>query len=188
MKDEIVGKWRNWHYKNTLFLALGLLSFFLLLRSPAVVSLLKSAGNFGYLGSFISGVFFVSIFTVAPATAVLFELAENFNPVLVALFAGLGAVLGDYFIFRFLKDRVFQELSELFRGVKRGFIGGVFRTPYFSWLIPLLGALIIALPLPDEMGVAVMGLSKVKTWQFVAITFLLNSIGILLVVTLARSF
>jgi len=64
----------------------------------------------------------------------------------------------------------------------------LFLSPFFTWLIPIAGAFIIASPLPDEIGISLMGLSKVKNWHFILITFLLNAIGIFLVVTLARSF
>ena len=44
----------------------------------------------GYLGAFITGIFFVSTFTVVPASVVLFRLAESLHPIEVALLAGLG--------------------------------------------------------------------------------------------------
>ena len=59
------------------------------------------------------GIFFVSTFTVVPAMYVLYVLADKFNPFEVAVFAGLGALLGDYLIFRFLKDKIFEELKPL---------------------------------------------------------------------------
>jgi len=34
-------------------------------------------------------------------------------------------------------------------------------------------------PLPDELGLAMMGLSKMKTSLFIPISFILNSLGIL---------
>lgn len=146
-----------------------------------------SISKLGYVGSFIAGIFFVSTFTVAPAGVVLFKLAQIYNPILVALSAGVGAVIGDYVIFRFLKDSVFEEIKPVFMKLGGSYITRLLGTPYFGWLAPVLGAIIIASPFPDEIGVGLMGISKLKNWQFLTISFLLNSLGILLVITLAKS-
>lgn len=178
-------KWKNWHYKNTTFLVLSLVAFFYILDNPDFQRLIRSIGSLGYFGSFLAGMFFVSTFTIAPASAVLFEIAREMHPYRVALSAGVGAVVGDYLILRFLKDRVFEELLPFFSKTGPSFIGTVFRSPFFGWIVPILGAIIIASPFPDEVGIGLMGLSKIKNWQFILITFILNSLGILAVVTFA---
>ena len=61
-------------------------------------------------------------------------------------------------------------------------------TKYFSWTLPVLGAVIIASPLPDEMGVGLMGISKLKTSQFILLSFVLNSIGIFIIVSAGAFF
>lgn len=182
----ISSKWKNWQYKNTTLLILSIILFVYFLDSEFIQFFIKSVGNLGYIGSFISGIFFVSVFTVAPASAIIFDMAKTLNPYLVALFAGIGAVLGDYIILRILKDRVFEELLPLFKKVHGSFLATVFASPFFAWLIPLIGAIIIASPLPDEIGISLMGLSKIKNWQFILVTFLLNSIGIFIIISLAR--
>jgi hypothetical protein len=180
--------WKNWQYKNTTFLILSLIAFVYFLDKDFVQISIKSVGSLGYIGSFISGLFFVSVFTIAPASAILFEISKILNPYLVALFAGIGAVLGDYIILRILKDRVFEELLPLFRKAKGSFLSIIFSSPFFAWLLPIFGAIVIASPLPDEIGISLMGLSKIKNWQFILVTFLLNSVGIFIVISLANSF
>lgn len=184
----MIPKWKNWQYKNTTLLVISVAAFIYFLDSDFVQFFIKSIGNFGYIGSFISGLFFVSVFTVAPASAILFDIAKTLNPYLVALFAGTGAVLGDYLILRILKDSVFEELSPLFKKVHGSFLATIFASPFFAWMIPLIGAIIIASPLPDEVGISLMGLSKIKNWQFILVTFLLNSAGIFIVIILAKAF
>lgn len=181
-------KWRNWHYKNTTYLLIGLTFFFYFLSSPAVQNFIKDIGSLGYFGSFVSGTFFVLTFTVAPASVVLYDIAKSLDPFLVAITAGAGAVIGDYVIFRFLKDRIFEELRPIFAKTGGSFIKKLFLSPFFIWLVPIAGALIIASPLPDEVGIGLMGLSRIKIWQFLLVTFLLNSAGIFLVIILARGF
>lgn len=38
---------------------------------------------------------------------------------------------------------------------------------YFAWLTPVIGAIIIASPLPDDLGVGLLSASKIKKWQFI---------------------
>jgi uncharacterized membrane protein YdjX (TVP38/TMEM64 family) len=140
------------------------------------------------LGAFLVGIFFVSTFTVVPAMYVLYILADKLNPLGVAICAGIGALIGDYLIFRFLKDGVFRELKPIFLKLGGNYLIRIFRTPYFAWLVPFIGAAIIASPFPDEVGVGILGLSKLRVWQFMLLSFILNAAGIFIVVTLAQSF
>lgn len=186
--DQTLRRYRRWPYRNTalLLVSLGLLFYFA--DSDFVVGLIQRVGDLGYLGAFITGIFFVSTFTVAPALLVLFYLAELLNPLPVAVLAGSGAVIGDYLIFRFLKDRVFQELAPLIHYLGNNSFTMIFKTPYFAWFTPLVGAAIIASPLPDEVGVGILGVSKLKNWQFLMLSFGLNSVGILIVLLAVRAF
>lgn len=181
-------KWENWHYKNTALLILSLIVFFLFVDHPVIRNTIDLIGNLGYIGAFVTGILFVSIFTLAPAITVLYFLADHLNPLLVALLAGMGAVVGDYLIFRFLKDRVFDELTPLFLKNGGNELVKLFHTPYFGWSLPFLGAIIIASPFPDEIGIALLGASRLKNWQFIILSFLLNSIGIFILLTAAKSF
>jgi hypothetical protein len=178
---------RAWKYRNTAFLILSLIVFFFFADSPIIRQFITGLGSLGYFGAFITGIFFVSTFTVAPAAVVLFHLADHLNPFEVAILAGLGGVVGDYLIFRIVKDRVFEELKPLFDRLSGTRISELLRTPYFAWLLPVIGATIIASPLPDELGVGILGIAKMKPWKFLILSFFLNAVGIFIVVTLARS-
>ncbi|HWU24293.1 MAG TPA: hypothetical protein VN086_00895 [Candidatus Paceibacterota bacterium] len=177
----------RWAYKNTTLLLISIIVFFFLADTPYAHTIIGHLGEYGYLGAFITGIFFVSTFTVAPASYVLFHLAEGFNPLLIALNAGAGAVIGDVLLFRFFRGGVFQELAPLATRIRDNHIFSLFKTPYFGWLTPLLGALIIASPFPDEVGIGMMGLSKINQWQFMLLTYVLNTTGILLIVLWAQS-
>jgi hypothetical protein len=180
-------KWRHWRYENTALLIVSFVLVFYLAQTPLLDNVIKTAGELSYLGAFIVGMFFVSTFTVAPAIVILYHLADTtLHPVEVAILAGLGAMIGDYVIFRFMKDRVFEELGPIFKKLQHPGVRDLFKSPFFAWLGPLFGAFLIASPLPDEVGVSLLGLTKIKRWQFFVMTFTLNSIGILLTVLAAR--
>ncbi len=186
--QELADKWSHWKFRNTALLIISLITFFFFAETPFVKNLIQTIGNFGYLGAFFVGILFVSIFTVAPAGVVLFQLADTLNPLGIALAAGTGGVVGDYLILKYLKDRVFLELKPVFMNHGGKPLKKLFKTPYFAWIVPILGAIIIMSPFPDEVGLGLMGMSKVKTWQLLAMLYLLDVVGIFLVVIAARSF
>lgn len=179
---------RYWRYKNTLLLLCSLGALALFADTDVAHALVREFGNHGYLGAAVAGLFFVSTFTFAPASVVLYHLAQDFNPYLIALSAGAGGVVGDIIIFRFIKDGVFDEIRPFLKKFKGSHFVALARTPYFVWLAPVAGALIIASPFPDEIGIGLMGLSRISTWQFAGLAFVLNAVGILGIVLLARSF
>ena len=185
--DFFRNHWKHWRLKNTSLLLVGVVGFFFLAKTPAVAGFIQDLGYLGYLGALIAGVFFVSTYTVLPATYVLFQLAKYNSPLEVAIFAGIGGMLGDYAIFRYIRDGVFSELRPYLRKFGNRKLRRLFRTPYFAWMLPVTGAMIIASPFPDELGVSLLGLSKVSNIHFLVVTYLLNVLGIFMIVLFAKS-
>ncbi|PJE65414.1 hypothetical protein COU91_01770 [Candidatus Saccharibacteria bacterium CG10_big_fil_rev_8_21_14_0_10_47_8] len=186
IERKIEQRWRHWRYKNTTLVILSLVAFFYLAKTPAVDNLIRQVGTLGYIGAFLAGIFFVSTFTVAPAAVVLYHLADQMHPLEVAVLAGLGAMIGDYMIFRLMQDKVFIELRPLFHKFGHPYFKTTFKSPYFAWLLSVFGAFIITSPFPDEVGVSMMSLGKIKKWQFFSLALVLNTIGIFLTVSAAR--
>lgn len=185
--DEIVSRWRGWGFKNTLLLLLGILLFHLLLKTPQVDGFIQGLGYLGRLGSLIAGFFFVLTYTVVPAGYVLFELAKYQDAWEVAIFAAVGSTIGDYIIFRFIRDSVMDELKPYLAKMGGRKLRHLVKTPYFAWLLPVTGAIIMASPLPDELGVSLMGASKMKNTHFLIFSYVLNVLGILFIVWLAKA-
>lgn len=178
-----MGSWHRYRYKNLTCLFVSLLISFFLLRNEVFRNFLLHLGNLGYFGAFIAGILFVSTFTVALGSVILLLLVESLSPLEIGLIAGLGAVVGDTVIFQFIRNKgLADEIKHLFEYFGGDKISHLLHTKYFSWTLPVVGALIIASPLPDELGVGLMGISKMKMAQFLLISFLLNSVGIFLVV------
>jgi hypothetical protein len=49
-----------------------------------------------------------------------------------------------------------------------------------KWISPILGALIIASPLPDEFGLALLGLSRTRISILIPVSFIMNFLGVYL--------
>lgn len=175
---------RRHKYLNLFFVGLSLVFAFYLSRMETFHTFLLQLGNLGYIGAFIGGALFVSTFTVATGALILLIFAEKLSPVEIGIIAALGAVLTDLTIFRILQDDLLEDLQDVYNHFGGRRLSFLLHTKYFRWTLPVIGALIIASPLPDEIGVSLMGLSKMSTGKFMVISFVLNFIGIFTVISL----
>lgn len=179
---------RHWRYKNTILFVLSLLITVLLSRYEPFHIFLLSLGDLGYIGAFFAGLLFVSSFTIATGALLLLVLAERLSLLEITIIAGLGGVVGNMVIFRFVKDTLVAEITPLYNKYGGLHLTALLHSKYFSWALPVLGALIIASPLPDELGVSLLGLSKMKTYKFLIISFIFNAIGIFFIVVASKFF
>jgi hypothetical protein len=178
-----VEKISSFRYRNIIFTAIGVILAIILSAYPPLHKFLLNIVALGFLGAFLAGMLFVSTFTVAIGAVVLFMLAEHLSPIEVGLIAGLGAVFGDLTIFRFVKDDLIVEIEPIYEHFGGNHLTKIMHTKYFRWTLPVVGAIIIASPLPDELGITLMGIANIKTYKFIIMSFILNSVGIFLVIT-----
>ncbi len=140
------------------------------------------------LNSFVSGIFFTSLFTTPISIIAFVQIAHTANILSMAFYGALGAVVGDLVLFIFIKDKLAEDVSYLLQARKYKKFLTIFKHRIFRWLTPLVGAIVIASPLPDEVGIAIMGLSKMKVGVLIPISFVMNFIGILLIGLAANAF
>lgn len=152
-----------------------------IVETGAVHAFAASLASLEWAGAFFAGMLFTSLFTTAPAIAILGELVGEQSVVSVALIGALGAVVGDFILFQLVRDRVGADIRFLLGYTKHRRFPAIFKTRLFHSLTPFVGALIIASPLPDELGLALLGFSKVPERSFIFITYAMNALGILLI-------
>lgn len=174
-------------YPNLTLLFASLVVAYLLYRSGLLHSVVTRLGAFEFVGLFVTGMFFVSTFTIAPAIAVLLAFVQDYNPFVVAIIGGLGASLGDYLAMIYVRDKLLDEINPLLKALHIYRRINILHSRYFAWLAPAIGAAIVASPLPDELGLVLLGASKISRLRLTIIVFLLNSAGILLIALAARS-
>ncbi len=170
-------------HKNLLLLVLGLIFAYFISQDQSFRSFLLSLGSLGYLGAFIGGLLWVSTFTMAIGIVILVVLAKQLPFIQLGVVAVLGAVIGDFLIFYFVKDDLTNEIRPIYNKLGGKHLTKVLHTKYFSWTLPVIGALIIALPLPDELGVSLMGLSQMKALEFFLVSLLSHTTGIFLIIS-----
>ena len=158
-----------------------------LLKTDAMGAFVSQAAEFEEISSFISGIFFTSILTTAPAIVALGELGQHIAPWKVALLGGAGAVCGDILIFRFLHSPLSNYIIRAAFNPRARRMGAALEKSALWWIVPLLGAIVIASPLPDEIGLLMMGLSGMRLWSFVTLAYVMNAAGIYTITLTAQA-
>jgi len=191
-----IGKYQ-WKYRNLILLALSFVVAYYMLKTPQIVSLIENLGNLGYPASFVAGMLFSYGITTAPATVALFTLGKTINPFLIAALGASGTVISDYIIFRIVRDKLLGEIKLLSKEVKTltkpishlffweelrvRIWHAISRSKVWNLIIPVIGGLVIASPLPDEIGVAIFGAIKFDPKKFIIVAYIFNFIGIFIV-------
>ena len=164
---------------------LSIIIAFYIADSGLIHKVIDYSKALGYLSSFVAGMLFTSVFTAAPAGVALFEIAKD-EPILIVAFVGaLGALLGDLMLFRFVKNSLREDILVILKKLSKDRFKFLLKLSYLRWLVVLLGGLIIASPLPDELGLMLMGFSKLDSKLFAILSFFFNFLGIALIGYLA---
>lgn len=173
---------RGYIIQDLIIIGLSIFVAIVLVKTQILVSFLSSTQEYELISSFIAGIFFTSIFTTAPSIVAIGEISQMHPVIYVAFFGAIGALLGDLIIFRFIRDNLSEHLMEIMKhqieGTKLTF---KHHLKFFRWVTFFAGAIIIASPLPDELGIGLLGMSKMSMKLFIPIAFIGNFIGIVLI-------
>ncbi len=168
--------------RDVVMISIGIIIAILLSKLGIIDSVLSVFRDYYIVASFISGMFFTSIFTLAPASIALVHISETAPMVGVFFWGGLGAMFGDLILFLFIRDRFADDLKKVFRPSSTKYLLKSLHFGFMRWLSPVIGAIIIASPLPDEFGITLLGMSKMKVIVLMPIAFVMNMLGIYLLI------
>lgn len=176
-------------YPKIILLAISILLAYVLFRTDSVQSFFHGLEEFGYVSSFFGGMLFAFGFGAPFGVAILATIADDVNIVIGGILGGLGALLSDYLLFKFIRITFTDEIERFKNSKAFGLFRGLLVRrvpPKMSFYISLgIAGLVIASPLPDEFGVALLaGITTVKETTFAVAAFSLNTIGILVVMGL----
>ena len=173
--------------KILLLLVMIVLSYFIF-RNPSISDYLSHLGGLGYLGIFIGGILFAFGFT-APFSVGLFISLNPSNIWIAGIIGGLGALISDLLIFKLIKFSFIDEFNRLRNTKTLKKIGRLIQKSIGEkikvYLMYALAGILIASPLPDEAGVIMLaGLTKINFKVLAIISFILNTLGIILILSL----
>jgi len=133
------------------------------------------------------GILYSYGFTVPFATTFFLILSSEVYLFPAALLASFGATIGNLIVFKFIRGLFQDEVSKLSSEKIVVWISSKIRRGN-SYLLPILGCLIIALPLPDEIGIAMLAAStKIPTKVFIVLSYALNVAGISAILLIGRT-
>lgn len=167
---------------KTIIFILSLSLAWYILKSGSLNLLIEKVLPVMFLAEFLAGCFYAFFLTSPLSIAMFVILAQKQNPILLAIVAGLGSALVDLMIVKFFRKEVNQDLNLLAKSFRFYLINKVLSFFKLDLLLPIIGAIIVASPLPDELGLFLLGASKLKFHQIFLLSFILNTAGILLVV------
>lgn len=145
--------------------------------------------SLGYTGTFLAGIFFAYSYTAAPATALFLVLAKEQNLFIAGIIGGLGALIGDLVIFSFISISFKDEIRKLAHEKIVIYLDQKFPYKIKKYLIPIFAGFIIASPLPDELGIALLTISQhISMKLFMLLSFALNTLGIYTILYLGNLF
>lgn len=183
---ETLEFWKRWRYPYLTSIIISVLMAIIIAQNQAFKNWLLQLGSFEYFGALFAGMLFVSSFTVAISVVIFGIMAQNIHPTALGLIGGVGAVIGDYIIFKFVRSHIQDELAALFGKENSSYVRHILRSKYVAWTLPVIGAFIIASPLPDELGVSLLGISKMSEGKFILISYIFNALGILMIASVAK--
>ena len=176
-------------YPKLFILVICILAAYFLFSNPIVQSSINTLQEFRYLGLFVAGMLFAFGFS-APFAVGFFITLQPQSIILAGLIAGMGALFSDILIFRFIKISFMDEFEELKKtkiilNTQKAMNKG-FGLRISNYLLYAFAGILIASPLPDEVGVTMLaGLTKIKAYVLATISFILNTFGIIIILLLS---
>lgn len=177
-----------WRYRYIVMFTISLIATVFILANATVVSFLSEAGKWDYLGAFVLGFFYTHSLSSPPAAAAFFLVSKHLNPFVAAGLGGFGAMIADFFIFKFFKTDILPEARLLAEDLRIPRI----KSPKLAHMIhkaaPFIAGFFIASPLPDEIGAALFGVIEYDTRKFLLISWICNTLGLLVIALLGHAF
>lgn len=174
---------KNYKYKGLTLIFISILLTIFLSGNDFLNQTIINTSSIPILGSFIAGILYVSSSTAAFGVFILLGLSKNLSAIEIAIFAGLGGAVADFVIFRFFRGDILGEITPIYNKLGGRHLTRLMQHKLLRWSLPIIGAIIIASPFPDELGISLMGLSKIKNYQFILLSLFLDVTGVFLLVS-----
>lgn len=153
-----------------------------LIKSGYLQSLVETIIPLRFVSEIVAGVLYTSFLSAPVSLAMLVILAQENNPIITALLAGMGAALGDILMIKFFRGNLYSDLNRVSKLMGFEKFNIILQKLHLSFALPLVGAIIVASPFPDELGLFLLGASKLRYREIALLTYILNTTGILLIV------
>ena len=159
-----------------------LISYFVFQLDPVNSFLDKISFKYAYISSFIAGLLLPFGFTAPFAAGVFINLIAE-NILLATVLGGIGGLISDMVIFKIIRLSFMDEFEKLEHTKMMEEITYLLDTNaihrFKMYIIYALAGLMIASPLPDEAGVAMLaGMTRINAYTLAILSFALHALGI----------
>lgn len=184
----MIKKLFNFKYPKIILLVLAIILAYSLFRNQFIQDFVSHLGALSYVGILIAGILFAFGFT-APFSVGFFINLNPSNIWLAGIVGGFGALIADLIIFKTIKISFEDEFKRLRNSkaiikIKKLIEKGLAERIKI-YLMYAFAGILIASPLPDEAGVIMLaGLTKINAKSLAIISFILNTLGIIILLIL----
>lgn len=180
----------HFKYPKLLLLIISIIAAYILFSNPTISAFVGKLEGLGYMGFFIAGILFSFGFS-APFAVGFFVTSEPSSLILASIIGALGGTLGNLIIFKSIRGSFLEELKELEneKPIKaiHNIVKNDFHIKMSAYLLYVLAGIIIASPLPNEIGVALLATIKhIKIRTLNILSFIFNGLGIIIILLLSR--
>jgi uncharacterized membrane protein YdjX (TVP38/TMEM64 family) len=136
----------------------------------------------GYFGTFLAGLLYPYALTSAAGTGILLILAKEQNILLAGVVAGIGALISDTIIFLFVKHGFGDEVKKLSKETVVQTVNRWIPDSVRLYLLATLASVLIASPLPTEIGIMLMtSIKNMSVKKFIIIVYILHATAIFVI-------
>ncbi|OGE29593.1 hypothetical protein A2867_00325 [Candidatus Daviesbacteria bacterium RIFCSPHIGHO2_01_FULL_40_11] len=153
-----------------------------LIKSGYLQGLIEAIMPLRFVSEILAGFLYTSFLSAPISVAMLIVLAQENNPIVTALLAGVGAALADLLMIKFFRGQLYSDLNQISKQLGYNKFNIFLQKLRLGFIVPLIGAIIVASPFPDEIGLFMLGASKLRYQEVALLTYILNTAGILLIV------
>ena len=142
----------------------------------------------GYFGTFLAGLLYPYALTSAAGTGILLILAKEQNIFLAGVIAGIGALISDIIIFLFVKHGFSDEVQKLSKETVVRTFNRWIPDSLRVYLLATFASLLIASPLPTEIGIMLMAsIKNISIKKFVIIVYILHASAIFIILLIGST-
>ncbi len=142
----------------------------------------------GYFGTFFAGLLYPYALTSAAGTGILLILAKEQNLLWAGIIAGIGALISDISLYLFVKHSFSDEVQKLSKETVVRTVNRLIPDSIRVYLIAFLACVLIASPLPTEIGIMLMtSIRNMSAKKFVIVIYALHASAIFIILLIGRT-
>jgi uncharacterized membrane protein YdjX (TVP38/TMEM64 family) len=175
-------------YPKLLLYILSVILVYLLFSGLAYSFLHDALVFMGYFGTFLAGLLYPYALTSAAGTGILLILAKEQNLLLAGVIAGIGAIISDIILFLFVRHIFSNEVQKLSKETVVRIVSRWIPDSVRVYLLATFAGILIASPLPTEIGIMMMSSTKnISVKKFAIIVFILHASAIFIILLIGST-